>query len=481
MKLHLPRLGEITEATTGRLATWNELAREIERRAGLLARQGVGRGTHVVIAHGGTISFFADLFATWRTGACAACVDPQMTRSELTVVAQFLQPNVILVEDGSNAAVDVAIPLLCLRREDSESMAVAEDSELDDPALILFTSGTTGEPKGVVHSFRSLLARIALNRQVIGDRALARTLCLLPSHFGHGLIGNCLTPLLAGARLVLMPGTGTKTAAALAGAIDDHDISFMSSVPSFWKLALKVARPPRRGSLRQVNVGSAPLTAELWRAVQGWAGTDHVVNAYGITETANWAAGASGRDHRPADGLVGSMWGGRAAVRSEDGRILGIGDGELLLQTPALMQGYHERPDLTRAALRDGWFQTGDIGGIDDRGIIRLLGRQKHEINRGGQKVHPEEIDALLERHPDVLEACTFGLPDEASGEIVAVALSLRDGVAGDAAALRRWCLERVRRELAPERWFFLPSIPKTGRGKVDRRAVLAACTGATP
>lgn len=481
MKLDLPRLEEITEVATGRVATTDEITGEIERRAGLLARQGVGRGTHVVIAHGGTISFFADLFATWRTGACAACVDPQMTRGELTVIAQFLQPNAILVDGGSNAAVDAAIPLLCLSREHGESVAVAEDSELDDPALILFTSGTTGEPKGVAHSFRSLLVRTALNRQVIGERALARTLCLLPSHFGHGLIGNCLTPLLAGARLLLMPGSGMKTATALAGAIDDHDVSFMSSVPSFWKLALKLARPPRRGSLRQVNIGSAPLSAELWRSVQGWAGTDNVVNAYGITETANWAAGASGRDHRPADGLVGSMWGGRAAVRTEDGRILGSGDGELLLQTPALMQGYHQRPDLTTAALQDGWFHTGDIGSIDDRSVIRLLGRQKHEINRGGQKVHPEEIDALLERHPDVLEACTFGLPDEASGEIVAAALTMRDGVAPDPAGLRRWCLGRVRRELAPERWFFLPAIPKTGRGKVDRRAVLAACTGATP
>lgn len=481
MRLDLPRLGEISEVATGRVATGDELAGEIERRAGLLARQGVGRGSHVVIAHGGTIDFFADLFAVWRTGACAACVHPLVTRGELTTVAEFLQPNAILVGADSSAAVDLAIPLLCMSRENGESVPVGDDGELDDPALILFTSGTTGEPKGVVHSFRSLLARAALNRQVIGDRALARTLCVLPTHFGHGLIGNCLTPLLASARLMLLPGVGMKTAAALAGAIDDLDISFMSSVPSFWKLALKVARPPRRGSLRQVNIGSAPLSAELWRAVQGWAGTDNVVNAYGITETANWAAGASGRDHRPADGLVGSMWGGRAAVATEEGRILGAGEGELLLQTPALMQGYHQRPDLTAAALRDGWFLTGDIGSIDDRGVIRLLGRQKHEINRGGQKVHPEEIDALLERHPDVLEACTFGLSDEASGEVVAAAICLRDGVGTGGPELRRWCLERVRRELAPERWFFLPAIPKTGRGKVDRRAVLAACTGAAP
>lgn len=475
MRLDLPGRGDITEVATGRVAQAGELAREIERRAGHLAAHGVGRGSSVVIAQGGTVDFFADLFAAWRMGACAACVDPTLTRGELTTVVEFLQPNAILVGDGSGISVELPVPVICMTQEGTTEMVDEADGDLDDPALILFTSGTTGEPKGVVHSFRSLLARISLNRQIIGA-ALARTLCVLPTHFGHGLIGNCLTPLLAGGQLLLMPGVGMKTAAALASAIDDHGATFMSSVPSFWKLALKVSRPPRGASLRQVNIGSAPLSAGLWRSVQAWTGTDNVVNAYGITETANWAAGASARDHAPADGLVGSMWGGRAAVRTEDGRTLDTGDGEILLQTPALMQGYHQRPDLTAAVLRHGWFHSGDIGTIDAAGVIRLRGRSKHEINRGGQKVHPEEIDALLERHPDIAEACTFGMPDEASGEIVAAAVSLRDGAARDEVKLRAWCLEQVRRELAPERWFFLPAIPRTERGKTDRRAVLAAC-----
>jgi len=482
VRVNLARLGAITEVASGKRTSARDLAAEVERRTAVLSARAIGRGGHVVIAHGGTASFFADLLSVWQTGACAVCIDPRLTPGELVTIVDFVQPMAVLVEDGEAVSIDRPVPVLRLagERPAAEPARTAESS-IDDPALILFTSGTTGDPKGVVHSFRSLFARISLNAMGLGAPTLAQTLCVLPTHFGHGLIGNCLTPLLTGGDLLLWPGIGVKTAGGLAAAIDEHAVTFMSSVPSFWKLALKLGRPPRTQRLRQVNIGSAPLSAELWQAVKAWAGTDNVVNAYGITETANWAASASARDMVPEDGLVGRPWGGSAAVLGEDGRIVGEGGGEVLLQTPSLMSGYHRRPDLTAAVLRDGWFHTGDTGTIGGDGIIRLVGRRKHEINRAGQKVHPEEIDALLERHPDVAEACTFGLPDAISGELVAAAVCLRAGAALGEADLRRWCLERVRRELAPERWFFLTALPKTERGKVDRRAVVTACTSATP
>jgi len=479
MRVNLTRLGSITEVASGTRTAGIDLAAEVERRTAVLGLRAIGRGNHAIIVHGGTASFFADLLAVWQAGACAVCVDPRLTAGELATIVDFVQPAAVLAGDA-DVALDRPAPVLRLANERATTgHAQPAHGDLDDAALILFTSGTTGDPKGVVHSFRSLLARIALNTQAIGVPTLAKTLCVLPTYFGHGLIGNCLTPLLTGAHLLLWPGVGVKTAGSLASVIEEHDVTFMSSVPSFWKLALKLGRAPRAQHLRQVNIGSAPLSAELWRAVMAWAGTDNVVNAYGITETANWAASASARDFAPDDGLVGKVWGGSAALLGADGRMQGEDSGEILLQTPSLMSGYHRRPDLTATVLREGWFHTGDTGTIDGDGVIRLIGRRKHEINRAGQKVHPEEIDALLERHPDVAEACTFGVPDAVSGELVAAAVCLRDGSALGEAELRRWCLERVRRELAPERWFFLANLPKTGRGKVDRRAVIAACTGA--
>jgi acyl-CoA synthetase (AMP-forming)/AMP-acid ligase II len=170
------------------------------------------------------------------------------------------------------------------------------------------------------------------------------------------------------------------------------------------------------------------------------------------------------------------MWGGQAAVLGADGAMRPAGEGELLLQSPSLMQGYLKRPDLTAPVLAGGWFHTGDIGRIDPDGTMRLLGRQKEEINRAGMKVNPAEIDLLLERHPEVAEACCFALPDAVSGELVAAAVKLTPGSALAPAALRAWCLERARRDIVPERWFILGEIPKTDRGKVSRARVRDRC-----
>ncbi|MFZ5792761.1 MAG: class I adenylate-forming enzyme family protein [Pseudomonadota bacterium] len=480
MRLDGIKLGSVTDLAGSARLTGESLLAEAMRRAAILARHGLEPGEAALIVHGGTPDFFCDLLAVWQVGAIAACANPGLTRDELATVAGFLSPRLLLAAEGFAQGQGLAMPILELARErgDGDAPAGLAGGGLDDTALLLFTSGTTGAPKGVAHSYRSILARLALNRAHIGLSDMARTLCVLPTHFGHGLIGNCLTPLFAGCDLFLHGKGGLATAAALPGLLDEHAITFMSSVPSFWKIALKAGKPPRGGSLRRVHVGSAPLGAALWRQITGWAGTDNVVNMYGITETANWVAGASAAEAEPEDGLIGRLWGGQAAVLGADGRLSSEGEGEILLQTPSLMQGYWRRPDLTEPVLTQGWFHTGDIGRLDADGTLRLVGRQKDEINRAGMKINPAEIDLFLERHPQVAEACCFGLADAVSGEIVAAAVRAVEGAAPSAAELRAWCLERIRRELVPERWYVLPEIPKTDRGKVSRAAVRDHCRG---
>jgi len=479
MRISAGILGPITDLVAGTRWSGADLDRAIARRRADLVRRGVGPGAAVVIAHGGTPSFFADLFAVWGAGGCAVCTDPGLTPGELDTIAAFVSARLVLAGPAAIAPLPCGVPVVAAGDDgdaDAAAGPLVAAAALDDPALILFTSGTTGNPKGVVHSFRSLAARIALNQAHIGTETLHNTLCVLPTHFGHGLIGNCLTPLLAGQHLHLMPGIGVRGAAELGTVLADNRISFMSSVPAFWKLALKMGAPPAERTLRQVHIGSAPLSLDLWRAVADWCGTDRVFNMYGITETANWLAGASLADEGAGDGLLGAMWGGTAAIVTGDGSLGRDGEGEIAVHSPSLMQGYFQRPDLTEPVLRDGWFLTGDIGRIDERGRLWLTGRQKNEINRAGMKVHPEEIDLLLERHDAVLEACAFGVPDDISGEVVGIAVKLADGATADVKALRAWCRERLRRECVPEKWFLVPEIPKTDRGKVNRRSVLQYC-----
>ena len=463
---------------SGECWTSETLLSQIARRRQRLASFGVTNGTRIVIAHGGTPAFFADLFAGWSLGACCVCVNPFLARGELSTVVDFVLPKAVLVTaeaPASTAGLNVTVANLQEALPPTVDLPAMLPLGPDDPALILFTSGTTGDPKGVVHTGGSLAARVENNRRHLSAQVLQRSLCVLPTHFGHGLIGNCLTPLFAGARLHLYSTPGIQGTGRLADVLSEHGITFMSSVPAFWKVALKVAKSPVDSTLLQINIGSAPLSADLWGAVAAWSGADSVNNMYGITETANWAAGASSRTHAPEDGLVGTMWGGQAAVVGRDGECSPIGEGEIRLKTPSLMAGYYRRDDLTAEVLNDGWYDTGDQGSIDERGVIRLLGRLKTEINRAGTKVLPEEVDLLLEKHPSVAEACTFGIPDPINGEMVAVAVRVV-GEGATPSELKEWCGERIRPDCVPERWFVVAEIPKTDRGKINRAVVREAC-----
>jgi acyl-CoA synthetase (AMP-forming)/AMP-acid ligase II/thioesterase domain-containing protein/acyl carrier protein len=452
------------------------VAREANLRAAILREMGIGHGSVVAILHGGTARFFADLFATWNVGAAAACLDSSLTSSEIKNVVEFTNAAVLLV-DGVAPTGDVSIPVVDLGHRQPASSSVAPvEFNPDDTALLLFTSGTTGTPKGVVLTFGAISARIEANIAAIGTPTLARSLVTLPTFFGHGLIGNSLTPLLSGGTIVLHP-RGMPLINNLGRIVDEHRISFMSSVPSLWRLALTCSGRPTGKTLLRVHVGSAPLSASLWSEIAEWSGAE-VVNCYGITETANWIAGASSRDDGAADGLVGRMWGGNAGVMDEGGAIRPEGTGEIVVKSSCLMSGYYKRPDLTAAAFNNGWFRTGDQGLIDENNRIWVTGRIKDEINRGGFKVQPAEIDALLEGHPAVAEACVFGIPDPMGGEAIAAAIRLETGENVSPLSLQSWCNQRLRRAAVPEHWYFVSEIPRTARGKVSREVVRSMLAG---
>lgn len=467
----------ILDVAAGRCWTAAEIEAEAARRAEMLGSWDVRFGTRVAIIQENSVSFFCDLFAAWSLGAAAACLDPALTDAEVKTVLEFLKPAAVAPASGWSgflASPPVEARQRLAPQHDSPRRAArAPQNEggwtIDEPALILFTSGTTASPKAVVLSYRAVLTRLSWNRLAIGDDALRRALVTLPVHFGHGLIGNALTPLAAGGMIVLTD-RGLPLAAGLGRIVDEHGITFMSSVPAFWRMALKLSKPPAGGTLERVHVGSAPLSGDLWARIVAWTGCE-VVNCYGMTETANWFAGASSADGC-TDNAVGTAWGGRAGVIGADRRIHATGEGEIVVLSPSVMSGFLDRPDLTRTAFAQGWYRTGDSGIIDAAGRIVLTGRLKDEINRGGQKIQPADVDQVVARHPDVVEACTFAIPDAASGEIVGIAVQLSPDTSADVAALRAWCADRLRREAIPERWFVVTEIPKTARGKVNREQV---------
>ncbi len=443
------------------------------RQANVLVGHGVDAGSCVVISHDRGPTLIADLLAIWWLGATAVVVSHAVVERERAIITERTQARAWIGLAGLSG-----VPLAAPATFGDATGVVEFPSRfgLDDAALIMMTSGTTSEPKGVMLTHRALQARLALNVAHIGRDDLARALTVLPMHFGHGLIGNTLTVLAAGGTLALWPEPGAAGLPRLGQTIDRFGITFMSSVPSLWRAATRLSAPPSAGTLRRVHVGSAPLSAELWTRICDWTGTRRVVNMYGITETANWIGGHSAETGVLEDGLVGEPWGGSVRLRLEDGSIVSHGRGEVAVNSPSLMSGYHGRPNLTAQSLVADWFVTGDIGEIDANGRLRLIGRSKHEINRGGIKIPAEEIDALLERHPSVIEACAFSLPDPLSGETVAAAVVFAPDAPTTLDALKDWCVGEIRREALPSRLFALPVLPRTDRGKLNRDVVRAAC-----
>ena len=469
VRCFLENIGTLNDLQAGIHWSAREIGAEAQRRAAILGRAGVERGSIVIIAHGGSGTFFIDLLAVWLRGAIAACVHPALTASEFDNVTAFCQPKAVLVGTARPVPGNAKVAALDLATAAGSNRHVAMELAAEAIAVLLFTSGTTGRPKAVALSHAALAARIAANRAEIGDQTLQKTLLTLPTHFGHGLIGNSLTPLLSGGHLVI-PQIGLGLAQQLATVIDDHEISFMTSVPSVWHFIVDRAPRAHKNTLRRVHVGSAPLSQPLWQKIAGWTGCP-VWNCYGTTETSNWISGASSADGFHA-GSVGRAWGVEVALRQEDGSVVRSGAGEILVQGASVMQGYWQRPDLTDQVFLDGWYRTGDIGEIDGGGNIRLVGREKDEINRLGTKVQPADIDLLLCSHPAVAEACCFGIHNEIASETVAVAVVFHKGISVTVDELKAWTQTRIRGEAVPETWFVVDRLPQTSNGKVSRNHV---------
>ncbi|HEX2789654.1 MAG TPA: class I adenylate-forming enzyme family protein [Steroidobacteraceae bacterium] len=493
-------VGSLVEPITGRRWDRRCIQRELYHRLAYFQDHGLAPADLVFIHHGNTAEFFVDLLAIWSLGGCAIPLDPRLSQFEIQTLAQAARPRFSLWHDGPGAGIGTGLSALGVKVLQTAAPAQPDASvqprpysgsllQLDRPALILFTSGTTGQPKGVVHTHRSLRARWMSLRQCLGIETFRRTLCLLPTHFGHGLICNCLFPWLSGQDLFILPPFRPDIVLQLGSLLDQNDITCMSSVPSTWRLALQTARPPRLATLEQVMCGSAPLSAFLWQGIREWTGTHSVLNAYGITETGSWVAGTTVRDVALEDGLIGLPWGAVARILKssstepppDQAAECGAGEsGYVWLNTPALMQGYLGRDDLTAQVVSQGWFFTGDIGLIDDRGLLYLRGREREEINKGGMKVYPSDIDAVAERYQHTIDVCSFGYEEALHGENIGIAVVLEPGGDEHFRGLYHWLQQHLAQFQMPQRWYVMDKIPRSSRGKINRSQLAKTCAALT-
>jgi long-chain acyl-CoA synthetase len=228
----------------------------------------------------------------------------------------------------------------------------------------------------------------------------------------------------------------------------------------------------------------------MWTQIQAWTEINQVFNAYGITETGSWVAGTTGGEVIPESGLIGAAWGSVIKVLSvfdtqniltPDMECASGETGMIWLNTPALMKGYFQRDDLTNAVVSHGWFMTGDIGILDVQGRLFIRGRERDEINKGGMKVFPADIDGIVEQLSVVNDVCSFGFTDEAYGENVAIALVLENQEPGTVLEIQEWIATHLAEHKHPVRWYLIDEIPRTSRGKINRSNVMESCMAIEP
>jgi long-chain acyl-CoA synthetase len=465
------------------------------RFADFLRDRGCPRQGRLLIAIHNTPEFFVALLGAMRAGVVAIPIDYNLGPAELQKIVEHADPQAIVVNEASAAklggfaqkrilvgsgAVDGAVRFDPLAEGSETSAGQAVDVAPEELALILYTSGTTGLPKGVMHSHAGIARKLGTIRQWFGFNSSYRSLCLLPTHFGHGLICNCLSTLYYGGTLILCRPFDLDLVQKLWSYVEANGVNTFSTVPAIVRLLLRVAersRPVSVPSLRFVTCASAPLRPEDIRAFERQFGVP-LLNCYGITETASWTA------FSPRAEAEESLWHGLDRVRDSVGVMFGCeiravdeaGNalppdhvGELQIRGPSVMLGYYKNPEATAQVIKDGWFCSGDHGKVDQDGRVYLMGRMKELIIRAGLNVYPPDIDAVLLAHPEVDEAYTVGLEDPVLGERVAVAIVRKNGSAIGEEVIIEYCRGKVAAYKCPERVAFVDAIPKTSRGKVNR------------
>ncbi len=430
-----------------------------ERGAATLAAAGVGAGDRVLISASPSFEFVVAWLAALKLRAIVLPVNPAYRAHELDFIRADATPRAIVTDHS-------ALPGIAIAEFAADAMGPAkiarDPPQPDDPALLVYTSGTTGRPKGALHAHRSLLANadalIARWRITQADRFLHA----LPLFHVHGLCVALHTALLSRATTVLLP---RFDAAAALDAFERRAITVFMGVPTMHARLVDADgdRPRALPRLRLCVSGSAPLPPGLADRFARSFGRE-LIERYGMTETLITLARAP--DDSAPRGSVGT------AVEGVEARL--AADGELLVRGDSLFLGYRNAPEFTRAAFVDGWFATGDVARRDARGAFTLIGRKRDFVNSGGLKIAPIEVEEALLTLDEVAEACVVGVPDDDLGEAVAAAVVPRAGAHVDADAVMDHCRARIAAFKRPRRVVVVAALPRNAMGKIVKDEVRA-------
>ena len=468
--------------------TYARLRAQVEIAGGELTRLGTGRGDRVaiVLPNGPEM---AVMFLAVASVATAAPLNPTYRAEEFGFYLSDLGAKMLIVAHGSDVpAVAVAhtlgIPVLELSASTQAeagvfTLAAGQEpaaarppglTEANDIALVLHTSGTTSRPKLVPLTQKNLCQSAEHIRAALDLTTRDRCLNVMPLFHIHGLVAAVLASLAAGGTVICTPGF---YASHFFDWIEECRPTWYTGVPTMHQSILAQA-PARRGviqrhPLRFIRSSSSALPPQIMNQLEETFGAP-VIEAYGMTEAAHQVASNPLPPRPRKPGSVGIPAGPEVAVMDAAGTLSPPGiQGEVVIRGPNVMPGYDHNPEANRAAFTDGWFRTGDQGSLDGDGYLRLTGRIKEVINRGGEKISPREVDEVLMDHPAVAQVVTFAIPDGRLGEEIGAVVVLHPGAATTERELRDFAAGKLADFKVPRTVVFLAEIPKGATGKLQR------------
>jgi long-chain acyl-CoA synthetase len=471
------------EDETRRLS-WRDLARRTAAAAAGLRELGVGRGDRVALYLGNGVTLVEAYLALARAGAVAVSMNPQLTLREASYIVEDSGASLLITDtrgaemvEGNRGRFPTLRGMLLAEpgpggteyEELAGSGGRAPDQlDLDAVAWILYTSGTTGRPKGVRLTQRGMLWDVAAWSAVLGLGSEDYVLSPIPLYHAYALGVSVLGALAVGARELVLRRFETDL---VLRAMRDLPVTFFPGVPTMFSyLCQRGDRSSIEGTrMRLCMSGGAILRAELGQEFERRFQLP-LLDAYGITETStfvtfNWPTGTRvpGSCGLPLPGLAVRVVDPETGVDREPGD-----SGEIIVRGPVLTPGYHNLPGATAEAIRGGWYHTGDLGVLDRNGYLTIVGRLKELIISGGYNVAPAEIEEVATSFEAVVDCAAVAVPHPAKGEVPGLFVVWREGVPRE-----QELLAHLRQGLAgykvPERLYAVEEIPRTGSGKTLR------------
>lgn len=507
------RFGDRIALTDGEVSlTFSELDRQsVELARGLLSL-GVNRGDHVAVWMTNCPAWVAIWIACVKIGAVVVPVNTRLKPEEVHYILHQSDARALVMMDtywsidyiGMVSEIvselahatdhsicsatlpelktvicwtDVGHPaILSLDQLQKRGQAsVATPLAPQDPALpviVVYTSGTTGHPKGAMHGHRLMLQAHNFAKALSmapGDRILGH----MPFYHVAGIVGAILPTIILGCTLVTMPHWIPTRALEL---METHGVTHFAGIPTHYVDCLDAIGSGRRElpALRSAWIGGAPVTPALVRAVQQKMGVDHIQAVYGMTETSG-ATVVSRYDDDPEvacsnKGVVIGDYEVRIASPGSSAMMATSEVGEILVRGHLVMQGYYKNEHATKEVLdSDGWFHTGDLGRIDDDGYLSIVGRAKEMFIVGGSNVYPAEVERVIQDHPAVKQAVVIGIPDHRLGEVGRAYVQLHEGKVINEQELISFCRSRLADYKAPRSIVLVDDFPRTATGKIQR------------